>query len=117
MQDWREHAWTPFGRQLGDLLRNMVVMTFPQKYALDASGQLQQLIQEAEEQAAMEAPAQAPRLTATGVAVAGLAALAMFALTIRRSYYSVVAGDAKSASEFERQPLDLVSDLEQAIAE
>lgn len=40
VQDWTAHQWWDVGFRLGQLLQQMVVMTFPMKYSSDASGRL-----------------------------------------------------------------------------
>jgi len=46
LHDWREHSWSAFGAQLGSILRDMVLLTFPQKYSLDDAGRLRSLLTE-----------------------------------------------------------------------
>eukprot|EP00929_Paragymnodinium_shiwhaense_P068848 TRINITY_DN34707_c0_g1_i1.p1 TRINITY_DN34707_c0_g1~~TRINITY_DN34707_c0_g1_i1.p1 ORF type:complete len:571 (+),score=114.88 TRINITY_DN34707_c0_g1_i1:21-1733(+) len=34
LEDWQMHSWSAFGRQLGTMLRDMMVTTFPAKYSV-----------------------------------------------------------------------------------
>lgn len=48
MQDWKEHSWSAFGAQLGSILRDFLVITFPQKWSVDDAGRLRNLLEETE---------------------------------------------------------------------
>jgi len=44
IQDWEHQQWYDFGTELGGLLREIVLITFPQKYSVDESGKLRRQI-------------------------------------------------------------------------
>jgi len=40
LQDYKTQTWTDFGTELGSIVREMVVVAFPEKYSLDDTGKL-----------------------------------------------------------------------------
>jgi len=45
LQDWKDRSWSAFGAQLGSVLRDMVVLTFPQKWSVDDAGRLRSILE------------------------------------------------------------------------
>lgn len=45
LEDWKEHSWSAFGAELGSILRDMIVVAFPQKYSMDDAGRLRSMLQ------------------------------------------------------------------------
>merc|ERR1711988_1148556 len=113
LQDWREHSWSAFGSQLGSILRDMIVLTFPQKYSVDAAGRLRRSMQrlsEAQRTASRISPLQ-------GLSFGLFCAFAMlvlaggFLLSLKRAKGSVV----EMRPEFERRTLLQEATLQQEI--
>eukprot|EP00929_Paragymnodinium_shiwhaense_P029466 TRINITY_DN16874_c1_g1_i1.p1 TRINITY_DN16874_c1_g1~~TRINITY_DN16874_c1_g1_i1.p1 ORF type:complete len:567 (-),score=133.04 TRINITY_DN16874_c1_g1_i1:438-2138(-) len=103
LEDWRQHSWTAFGKQLGDLLRDVALVAFPQKYAVDTTGRLQQVIEQAEEKAAKEGR---DGRQLVGAFAAAFGAFAMLSLFVRRLAFGT-----------ETLQVGTLDDLESAVAE
>eukprot|EP00929_Paragymnodinium_shiwhaense_P119983 TRINITY_DN91896_c0_g1_i1.p1 TRINITY_DN91896_c0_g1~~TRINITY_DN91896_c0_g1_i1.p1 ORF type:complete len:547 (+),score=144.78 TRINITY_DN91896_c0_g1_i1:69-1709(+) len=113
LQDWRMHAWTVFGRQLGELLRDMVMMAFPEKYSIGTAGRLQGVIEDAEAEATDDFSKNGrPNLIAALGLVVGVAAVG--GLAFRHGSYAAVAVSPEAESVDSAM---LASDVEAPIVE
>merc|ERR1712232_304441 len=97
MQAWKDHSWSGFGAQLGSILRDMIVLTFPQKWSVDDAGRLRNMLQMTETRSVSDAASSlSQHLASTGAgmffcAVAALLVFGALTLSLRRTQHVQVA--------------------------
>eukprot|EP00929_Paragymnodinium_shiwhaense_P072393 TRINITY_DN36748_c0_g1_i1.p1 TRINITY_DN36748_c0_g1~~TRINITY_DN36748_c0_g1_i1.p1 ORF type:complete len:540 (-),score=129.87 TRINITY_DN36748_c0_g1_i1:341-1960(-) len=104
LQDWKLHSWSLFGGRLGDILRDMIVITCPQKYSVDDLGQLRALLVD-------DSDSTAGRFAQQGLSSGLIAACAMLLVTavvLTRRRWQSAAEEAQPGStppSFDRMTL------------
>merc|ERR1719163_256045 len=82
VEAWTNWDFEGFGVQLGELFRDLVMLAFPQKYSVDASGRLRRFSQVL----AMSADRKAGSIPTSLVIVGGAAVSLLVALTALRTH-------------------------------
>jgi hypothetical protein len=104
VKDWTKAHWYKFGKDLGQLLQQMVLLTYPQEYSLDASGMLKRELNSGRGSWA------APVLLSGGVAM--LLLLAVVTRVTRRLTARQISRDACDQAEMSRRDAFLEEDEE-----